>query len=38
MIREKRKVEQWVNVSHIDVGPGQYNPYSSNYGAKHNMT
>jgi hypothetical protein len=37
MIRERRKVEQWQNVSKIELGPGQYSPYASNNGGKYSF-
>eukprot|EP00347_Sterkiella_histriomuscorum_P008766 403343838 len=38
MIRDKRRQEQWQNVSSIDLGPGQYTPYTSTFGSKYNFT
>ena len=34
MIREQRNTESWQKVSHIDLGPGQYNPYAGKDGSR----
>ena len=38
MIRDKRRPEEWQNVSNIELGPGSYSPYASTFGSKYNFT
>lgn len=37
MIKDYRRVDQWQKVSNIEIGPGQYSPFSSNVGGKYNI-